>query len=369
MIEFSKYMKKNSFIDKTIQIIASLLIAFVRKLASFSWSKEPNLAVISFHKLGDTVFTIPSIKLLIKKYGNNIIIFCYPESKSIYELVLSGIKYQVVKKEEFKIGGRIASRKVRKLLKKINPSTIVDFTGSITSASLIFNSKAKVIVGFNKVYFRKIYSSYISKRTKPHLIDMYLEVVGLLFPLTNIELDKEYQVKIFERAPVLIYPFAGSRAKEWNINKYIELGKIINESYNCSFIDNNLLNNESKQELIDNNIFVYQSETIDDLISILKKCSLLISNDSGPIHIASILNKPTFTIYGPTNPVFHIPYGKYHGMIQKKIECSPAPDKKYCYTRGGLYCPAYECMNQLSLEEVKNSVLQFINEIGIKTNK
>jgi heptosyltransferase-2 len=306
---------------------------------------------------------------LVNKYGNKIIILCYPESKKIYELVLPGIKYQVVKKEEFKIGGRIASRKARQLLKKIKPGIIVDFTGSIASASLIFNSKATKIVGFNKIYFRKIYSSYISKRIRPHLIDMYLDVVGILFPLTNVELEKEYQVKITEQAPILIYPFAGSRAKEWNINKYIELSKILNQSYNCSFIDNNLLTNESKKELIDNKITIYQSETIDDLISILKKCSLLISNDSGPIYIANILNKPTFTIYGPTNPEFSLPYGKYNRMIRKKLNCSPESGKQYCFTKAGLYCPSYECMNQLSLNEVKNSILTFINEIGIKTKE
>ena len=98
-------------------------------------------------------------------------------------------------------------------------------------------------------------------------------------------------------------------------------------------------------------------------------CSLLISNDSGPIYIANILNKPTFTIYGPTNPEFSLPYGKYHRMIQKKINCTPEPGKQYCYTKAGLYCPAYECMNQLRFEEVKDSVLKFISEIGIKTKK
>ena len=61
-----------------------------------------------------------------------------------------------------------------------------------------------------------------------------------------------------------------------------------------------------------------------ELISNIKKCSLIIGNDSGVIQIAASIGKPTFTIYGPTNPKFHLPLDneKYNRFSQHKINCT-----------------------------------------------
>lgn len=68
------------------------------------------------------------------------------------------------------------------------------------------------------------------------------------------------------------------------------------------------------------------------------------------------------------NPEYSLPCGKYHKYIQKKIVCSPN-GTQYCFTHAGLYCPSYECMNQLSVAEVERSVRSFLRELGIKTKK
>jgi heptosyltransferase-2 len=79
----------------------------------------------------------------------------------------------------------------------------------------------------------------------------------------------------------------------------------------------------------------------------------MISNDSGPLYIASLMGKPTFTIYGPTNPLFHLPLGSKHNYIRHLISCSPAETEKYCFTNAGRDgCPSFECMNQLKVDEV-----------------
>ena len=119
MISFTKYIKNNSLLDKTIQIFSGLFFICVRKLASNPKIQNSKIIVISLNKLGDTVFTIPAIKILLKEYNNKITIFCFPESKIIYEQVLSGVQYQTVNTDEFKFGGRIASHKARKLLRNI----------------------------------------------------------------------------------------------------------------------------------------------------------------------------------------------------------------------------------------------------------
>jgi heptosyltransferase-2 len=91
---------------------------------------------------------------------------------------------------------------------------------------------------------------------------------------------------------------------------------------------------------------------------------LIVSNDTRIIYIASLLGKPTFTIYGPTNPEYSLPFGKYHRFIQKKIVCSPKPGEQYCYLEAGKKCPSFECMNQLTVEEVYEKLSNFIFEIN-----
>lgn len=99
----------------------------------------------------------------------------------------------------------------------------------------------------------------------------------------------------------------------------------------------------------------------------IKQCSVAIGNDTGTIHIASYLGKPTFTIYGPTNPVYHLPYGKNHRYIQCRLKCSPLPNEKVCFTFGGrIGCPSNECMNLLSAKDVVDNVYDFIHFLNIE---
>ena len=103
--------------------------------------------------------------------------------------------------------------------------------------------------------------------------------------------------------------------------------------------------------------------SINELIEQTRDCSVFIGNDSGPLYIANMLGKPTFTIYGPTNPDYSIPFGDNHTFINKTIDCSPEKNKQYCHTVAGLVgCPAFKCMETLKLDEVYNKLLPFVQE-------
>ncbi|MCZ6701456.1 MAG: hypothetical protein O6940_00275, partial [Ignavibacteria bacterium] len=78
---------------------------------------------------------------------------------------------------------------------------------------------------------------------------------------------------------------------------------------------------------------------------------------------ANMLGKPTFTIYGPTNPDYSIPYGDDHDFIIKSIHCSPEKNKQYCFTHAGMVgCPAFKCMETMGVEEVYNKLLPFVQK-------
>ncbi len=123
------------------------------------------------------------------------------------------------------------------------------------------------------------------------------------------------------------------------------------------------IGHKEKQEAEKRKISITETSSIDELIEQTRDCSVFIGNDSGPLYIANMLGKPTFTIYGPTNPDYSVPFGDNHKYIINTIHCSPEKNKQYCHTVAGLLgCPAFKCMESLELDEVYNKLLPFVQE-------
>lgn len=81
--------------------------------------------------------------------------------------------------------------------------------------------------------------------------------------------------------------------------------------------------------------------------SILRRCRLLVGNDSAPIHMATAMNIPTYSLWGPTNPKRYGDLSPYHIPFFKKIECSP------CHMYGEFPpCEDNQWLQAISVEEV-----------------
>jgi ADP-heptose:LPS heptosyltransferase len=319
------------------------------------------------HKLGDSIFTIPAIMEIVKYYKKNIYIVCFSETKQIFQEVLPDLNYIYLNFSDFSLSGRIASRKARKSIKQKKPKTLFDLTSSIKSASLIFNSEAEEIIGANEQHFKNIYSHFTPVRNKPHIIDIYLDIVKTKISFHDNRVRRTFPIKIFNNRRILIQPFAGWRSKEWNLLKYVRLGEKLKQEFDVTLIAPiNTLSSEIKNEINNNDITIIETETIPDLIKQIKECSVFVGNDSGPTYIANLLGKATFTIFGPTNPEYHLPFGNYHKFIQMDIDCVPKDNDKLCFTNGGrVGCPSFECMNQLSVDNVYKNLLKFLGEIKL----
>jgi heptosyltransferase II len=84
--------------------------------------------------------------------------------------------------------------------------------------------------------------------------------------------------------------------------------------------------------------------TLEALIGVLAEASLMITNDSGPMHIAAALGVPTVAVFGSTDDLVTGPYGPRTRIVKHAVECSP------CLLRE---CPIdHRCMNGVSVEDV-----------------
>jgi heptosyltransferase-2 len=84
--------------------------------------------------------------------------------------------------------------------------------------------------------------------------------------------------------------------------------------------------------------------TVRQLMALVKRCRLFITNDTGPMHIAAAFKVPLVAIFGPTDPMTTSPYGRDHGLVRHPVECSP------CLLRE---CPIdHRCMQGIGVEDV-----------------
>jgi ADP-heptose:LPS heptosyltransferase len=321
------------------------------------------IIIIALHKLGDAVFTIPAIRSIIKHHsGKRIFIVCFRETLPIFNLALNNIEYLILDKNNFYFGNRLSGFKARNIINNVNAERIYDITGCITSASLLYNCTAKEIFGMNELRYKPLYDVYSKISNGPHMSDIYLNA---LKPVMNILRDDKHAntIKHPDSGFILIHPFAGWKAKEWGLEKFMDLARKLSSDSEVRF---NILRGylpEHDFEVLNKEFKVEVTESIPDLIECIKKCSLFIGNDSGPVHIANLMKKPVFTIYGPTNPSYHQPKSGQTAFIQKEIICLPKVNEKLCFTDGGRNgCPSFECMIQLSVNEVYLSVTNFINK-------
>jgi 3-deoxy-D-manno-octulosonic-acid transferase/heptosyltransferase-1 len=96
--------------------------------------------------------------------------------------------------------------------------------------------------------------------------------------------------------------------------------------------------------------------TLRDLACLYRRASLLVSTDSGPMHIAAAVGTKVIAIFGPTDPLRTGPYGQGHKVIRTGVSCSP------CFKKT---CPDPVCMTNLGVEEVLQQVKSLGEEIGM----
>jgi 3-deoxy-D-manno-octulosonic-acid transferase/heptosyltransferase-1 len=87
--------------------------------------------------------------------------------------------------------------------------------------------------------------------------------------------------------------------------------------------------------------------TLKDLAYVYRLSALLVTTDSGPMHIAAAVGTPTVALFGPTDPRRTGPYGRNHIVIRKEMECSPCFKKR---------CDTKQCMKDIAVEEVLEAV-------------
>jgi ADP-heptose:LPS heptosyltransferase len=149
-------------------------------------------------------------------------------------------------------------------------------------------------------------------------------------------------------------------AKRWPVERFIAAAREIQKRTNCVWLVFGSKNDAAVAEQIEsgtqNSKFKIQNlvgrTTLRELMSLLAFCRVLLTNDSGPMHVAAALGTPVVVPFGSTSPELTgpgLPSDSRHRLLKSDTPCSP------CFRRE---CPIdFRCMNSISVERVVEAVL------------
>ena len=96
------------------------------------------------------------------------------------------------------------------------------------------------------------------------------------------------------------------------------------------------------------------------LPALLRSAALLLSNDSGPMHIASAVGTPVVALFGPTSPLRTGPYGNGHRVLRRELPCSP------CFKRACRNNVHLECLKTIDSDTVMEAVHERLADKKLK---
>jgi lipopolysaccharide heptosyltransferase II len=147
----------------------------------------------------------------------------------------------------------------------------------------------------------------------------------------------------------------GSRrwmTKRWPLEKFASLGDRLSEQFKARIV----ITGSGEEEEIGGRLFYLMKSkpinavgrtSLPELACLIKRCQVYITGDSAPMHVAAAVGTRLIALFGPTDPLRHLPPGNAQIVIRKDLDCSP------CYRPN---CNRHTCMKEITVGEVLNAV-------------
>lgn len=147
-------------------------------------------------------------------------------------------------------------------------------------------------------------------------------------------------------------------AKRWYPERFAEVGRRLAAAWGARVVifggpGETDIAAAIQQELAGGCLNLAGSTTVRQLMALLQRCNFLVTNDSGPMHIAAAFNVPLVAIFGPTDHTGTAPFSDRAAVVRREVECAP------CKLRE---CPTdHRCMTAVSADDVIEAALQIVS--------
>ena len=342
-----------------------------------------NILIIKLSSLGDVIHALPALRTLRRLYPKAHIAWVVEEkckdllynNPDLDELIVVRTLYW---RRHWNLQSWRELKACLKLLRK-RFDLVIDLQGLIKTGVIAFLTQSPRIIGFDKQDCRERPNAWFTHETIPymgkkvHVVDRYLAMIQALgaeevckeFPLAvpeeaeaNIEAYLQANPELTAKPMVAIHHGVGFPTKRWPIERFAQLGDRISKELGFNVL---LTWGPGEEETVNQlaammkeKYWVSPKNTLHESIHMLKRMSLCIGCDTGPMHLSAAQGVPTVSLFGPTNPVYSRPHGSHHEVVVKLQPCS------FCHKHS---CPTHiECMTAITVDDVFAAVQKSVRE-------
>lgn len=316
------------------------------------------LLVVHFDHLGDVCTLIPAVYPLVKKY--DITVSCKAGLEGIWQEFLPMIR--VVPLERSAWSANIVMEQQYELFAEEYEAVIIATIAPFSAfySSLVTADKRVGLIEGGRYFkgarllYNKVYDAPLDEHVRFRFPALFSMVTGEVM----IPEKPSYVSKTQQQRTLLIHPGGKWKPRRWPIERYMSVAREVVEKYGfqCQF-----LVHESEADLLSyveryangKDLLLRLTRNVSELVQVIKDCGVFLGNDSGPVHLANLMNKETVVPWGPGNYNRIYPYGENNEIIIKDIDCRPC--RQY---QNDEYCRRGEniCLLSISIDEVLASV-------------
>jgi lipopolysaccharide heptosyltransferase II len=262
-----------------------------------------------------------------------------------------------------------ASRKLVRQVRERRYDAVFDLFGNPRSAVLTWLSGAPTRAGFRFRGRKYAYNIKVEPRgDRVHEVEFNLDALrALQIPIVTRQLrvavDAESEnfaaqfwreSDLENRLVIGLNASGGWYTKRWPLESFAQLGDRLRRELNAVVLllwgPGELDDVKNISQIMREPSLPAPATNLKQLAALLSRLTLLVSNDSGPLHLAAAMNTPVVGIYGPTRPDLQGPWGEGHETVVK----AGLP----CLGCNGVTCKivTHDCMKKLEVEMVWEAV-------------
>ena len=319
-------------------------------------NKIKRILFISLSNVGDIILTTPVLKVLSESFPEaRLDIMVGPKGGELFKHHPAVFKVIIYDKH---IPVRNKQRLIKKL-RKVKYDLIIDMRNSLFPILLGAKYRTSPIHNAPRL---------IRHKKQQHL--WKLSAIGLYvadapffvhIPPEDDDYIKKTMMELDGNKPIIaISPGAKSEIKRWTKEGFTELTNQLMEEFDAQVLmvgdgpDSYLIKDimlSMKNEVMD----LSGKTTLCQLAALLKRCDLLITNDSAPLHIAEAVGAKVLAIFGPTDSEVYGPRGEKSRVVRKDLHCSPC-EKAQCEFE-------HECMRNINVDEVFKVAKEMLHDV------
>ncbi len=342
------------------------------------FSQVNRILVRGVNWVGDTILSYPTVQQLKSLFPKSHLAILLPSHLADLWKTFPYVDEIIPFQKKGGIGSVWEDLNLSQSLKERRFDLALILPRSFRSAFHIYFARIPIRIGYQNEG-RSLFLTHRIRRTRETLnIHRVLYYQRLLEPFGKIENSPSPQIYLREeerrwadqvlkdlgirRERPLIGMNPGATyglAKCWYPERFGELGKRLSEKWQASIFlfgkeEERPIVHEIQRHLGGKGIDLTGKTSLLQLAALLERCSLLVTNDTGTMHVAAAVGIPVVALFGSTPHRITGPWGDGHVVVRKEVACSP------CWKR---VCPTdHRCMELITVDEVEAAVNEKLEE-------